>query len=78
MMGRINATADWQPVHQGDLPWNSGTGRNAENMTISSTYGSGDDSLTYTEVRYHGHSDAYLEYNITFVTRTSGANNLRW
>ena len=84
MWGRVNATAEWELAHEGDLPWSSGTGRNVDGQTITSTYESGDDSLTYTEVHYYGHSDAYLDYKLELANRKmnpltgSPTNHIRW
>lgn len=84
MEGRINATAPWTLVHQGDLPWLDAEWngpemvRNVNGLQINSTYDSGDESLTFTEVRYHGHSDAYLDYKFTFQTRIPTSNQLQW
>jgi len=65
--GRPDASAGWNIIGQGDLPWlPAHAGSNARGLTVSSTYESGDINLEYTEVFFPSNGVPYFEYRITF------------
>merc|ERR1719232_1364233 len=84
MEGRISPESPWVEMHRGDLPWkglsfnDDALDRNPEGLTITSTYAGADPNLVSTEVWFHGHSGAFLEYKLTFDTRTPGNNRMGW
>jgi predicted nucleic-acid-binding Zn-ribbon protein len=77
--GRATATSDWVEVASGYLPWaftpRSEWLRNDQGLTVNSSYSSGDPILSYTNVHFHGHSEPYLDYKMTFATRNEDTGN---
>ena len=77
--GRLDFTDTWTEIGSGSLPWMneewSDILRNDQGLQINSTYESGDSNLYFTTIHYHGHSDQFLEYKVTFIsTREPGRN----
>jgi len=64
--GRVDSTSSWQEIGSGELPWTS-TERNARGLNITSTFESGDDSLSHTTVDFSSSSAAYLDYKFTCI-----------
>lgn len=80
--GRINATEPWVELHQGDLPWidynewnDPVLDRNDQFLSINSTYEEADQNLSSTEVNFHGHGEAYLEYKLSYEARQPTLTN---
>ena len=72
LAGRVDSSSAWVDIGEGDLghPWvDQAQPRIDQWLDMTSTYGSGDDSRTFTEVEFHSNSEAYLEYKLSFVTR---------
>ncbi len=79
--GRVSPSSDWEEIASGEFPGVvEGLGRNPHEATmINSSYESGDPNLVYTEVKYHSHSKAYLEYKVTFFhTRKSSERDMQF
>lgn len=80
--GRTDATSEWVEVSSGYLPWaftpNAELLRNDQGLTISSSYASADPNLAFTNVHFHGHSEPYLDYRMTFVTRSATVNTFQF
>lgn len=65
--GRVNATLPWILIASGEIPGVAdGLDRNLGALPISSTYESGDLSLSYASIKYHTSGDSYLEYRLSF------------
>jgi len=79
--GRVDAgTGPWVVISEGDFPLIAeGLGRNPEGLPISSSYGSGDPNLHYTQVEFHSNSAAFFEYKLSFPeTKSPTSNSLRF
>jgi len=77
--GRPDASAGWNIIGQGDLPWlPAHAGSNARGLTVSSTYESGDTNLVYTEVFFPSNGVPYLEYRLTFPQTRDPASYLQF
>lgn len=70
--GRANATAPFEEIAGGPLPWaGAAIGRNARGLPIVSTFENGDDNRFYTSVAYPSHATAYLDYKYTCLRTRS-------
>ena len=57
--GRVDPESEWVQIHSGDLPWKAKTlpTRNSVlGLDVSSSYASGDNSLSFTEVSFYDHN----------------------
>lgn len=80
LFGRKDSNSDFLQISVNDLPWieeGRWVPRNYyRGITINSSYSSGDESLSYTEISLDN-TEAYLDYKVLFLgTRVNNMNTL--
>jgi len=63
--GRFRSWGPWQVVSEGQLGW-SNLKRNNRKLPIVSSYSQGDEKRNFTEKRFYGNNNEYLQYRVTF------------
>jgi hypothetical protein len=78
LQGRVDPNSPWIEIDSSEIPdMADGPPRNAQGLSIASTYESGDTNHTFKTVHFHSHSAAFLEYNLTFVQKNPSKSSFQ-